>query len=436
MGVTRRIGWLTVAAALFAAGCDDAPTARSAPERSALVLPTAPSVGATPAVAPAHLAPPRVPHRVGEWARDPGLAPFFEAATERRMQLLVRVIPSREGTIEETHRFRVDAEYVYPASAIKTFASVAALRRVEGHEGTTATTPLARCLPDEDSGEITCRPWRDSSDIETGILTVRHAIRRMQLVSDNRAFRTLFDLVGHERLHRDLWSLGFSTLRLQHRMGEHAARSRHSPRMELWPPEGPRWSIPARESKLALSPPAVPGTSLGRYHLDQRGEVQKGPMSFAEKNAVGLEDLQGLMVALLRPDQAKALGYAKLGLSPASRADLLEAMTIDPGASRNPRYSRHRQSVLHHKPMMPGLLKHLQKRHLRYVNKSGRAYGFHVENAYLEDERTGRALFVTATVYANPNGIVNDDDYGYAQTTVPFYEALGDTLGRLLVAKD
>ncbi len=435
MGATRRIGWLAVALTL-SAGCDDAPTPRGAPERSPVAPPVASSIGAVPAVAPARLDPPRVPNRVGDWARDPRLAPFFEAASERRMQLLVRVIPSREAAIAETHRFRVDAEYVYPASSIKTFVSVAALRLVEGHEGTTATTPLARCLPDEDTGKIACQPWLDSSDIETGVLTVRHAIRRMQLVSDNRAFRTLFDLVGHERLHRDLWSLGFSTVRLQHRMGEHAARSRHSPRMELWPAEGSRWNIPARESTLALSPPAVPGTSLGRYHLDARGEVQKGPMSFAEKNAVGLEDLQGLMVTLLRPDQSKALGYAKLGVSEPSRADLLEAMTIDPGASRNPRYLRHRQSVLHHKPMLPGLLKHLHKRHLRYVNKSGRAYGFHVENAYLEDERSGRALFVTATIYANPNGIVNDDDYGYAQTTVPFYEALGDTLGRLLVAKD
>jgi len=351
------------------------------------------------------------------------------------VQLLVRVVPGRDAPISETHRFRVDAEYVYPASAIKTFAAVAALRMVEGHEGVDTTTPLARCLPDEDSGKVACRLWRDSSDIESGVLTVRHAIRRMQLVSDNRAFRTLFDLVGHERLHRDLWSLGFSTLRLQHRMGEHAVRSRHSPRVELWPLEGARWTIPARESKLALPPPAGRGTSLGRYHLDRRGEVQKGPMSFAEKNAVGLEDLQGLMVALLRPDQAKALGYAPLELSEASRTDLLEAMTIDPGASSNPRYLRHRQSVLHHKPMLPGLLKHLRKRHLRYVNKSGRAYGFHLENAYLEDERSGRALFVTAAIYANPNHIVNDDDYGYAQTTVPFYEALGDTLGRLLVTK-
>lgn len=438
----RRVGCTAiVAAATVGLGaCDRAPGLAGAPERSPTAAETsldAPdSATASSPVGPARYDRSRVPHRVGRWAREPALARYFAEAEEHRVQLLVRVVPSRGEDISETHRFRVDDEYVYPASAIKTFASVAALRLVESQAGVDARTPMARCLPDEETRIVRCRPWRDSSDIETGVLTVRHAIRRMQLVSDNRAFRTLYDLVGHERLHRHLWSLGFSTLRLQHRMGEHAIRSRHSPRVELWPVERQPFTIPARLSTLELAPLTVPGMALGRYHLDARGEVHEGPMSFAKKNAVGLEDLQALMVALIRPDQAGSLGVEDLGLSREDRADLLQAMTIDPGTSKNPRYLRHQQSVLHHKPLLPGLLKHLGKRHLRYVNKSGRAYGFHVENAYVEDQRSGRGLFVTATIYANPNGIVNDDDYGYARTTVPFYEALGGVLGALLIDED
>ena len=38
----------------------------------------------------------------------------------------------------------------------------------------------------------------------------------------------------------------------------------------------------------------------------------------------------------------------------------------------------------------------LAARQVRYVNKSGRAYGFHLENAYVEDRESGRAFFVTA----------------------------------------
>jgi hypothetical protein len=73
---------------------------------------------------------------------------------------------------------------------------------------------------------------------------------------------------------------------------------------------------------------------------------------------------------------------------------------------------------------------------IRYVGKSGRAYGFHLENAYVENRDTGRAFFVTATVYANPDGVLNDDDYAYDQLSRPLLASLGSALAReLLVAK-
>ena len=43
-------------------------------------------------------------------------------------------------------------------------------------------------------------------------------------------------------------------------------------------------------------------------------------------------------------------------------------------------------------------------------------------------------MFVTVTVYANPNGILNDDDYGYDETTKPLLSSLGEVLTRELLA--
>src|SRR5690606_41903794 len=69
---------------------------------------------------------------------------------------------------------------------------------------------------------------------------------------------------------------------------------------------------------------------------------------------------------------------------------------------------------------------------IRYVNKSGRAYGFHLENAYVEDRESGSAFFVTAVIYANPDGVLNDDDYAYEEMSQPFFTALGTGLARAL----
>jgi hypothetical protein len=67
---------------------------------------------------------------------------------------------------------------------------------------------------------------------------------------------------------------------------------------------------------------------------------------------------------------------------------------------------------------------------IRYINKAGKAFGFHVENAYIEDTASGRAYFVAATVYANKDGILDDDRYDYADVTEPFYAHLGELLAR------
>src|SRR5690606_26554658 len=85
-----------------------------------------------------------------------------------------------------------------------------------------------------------------------------------------------------------------------------------------------------------------------------------------------------------------------------------------------------------HKPMVNGLLEVLPAKRIRYVNKSGRAYGFHLENAYVEDRESGSAFFVTAVIYANPDGVLNDDDYAYEEMSQPFFTALGTGLARAL----
>jgi hypothetical protein len=46
---------------------------------------------------------------------------------------------------------------------------------------------------------------------------------------------------------------------------------------------------------------------------------------------------------------------------------------------------------------------------VRVLGKGGRALGFEIENSYAVDETTGRSFFVSAVIYANENGTLNDD---------------------------
>lgn len=351
-------------------------------------------------------------------------------AAEYRVQVLVTPIPAEPTTGPlVTHGWRVDAEYTFAASAIKTFASVAALRKLRRLAvDVDLDTPLAWCRGEPPR----CVIDGDPSNLEGGTITLGHEIRKMHLVSSNPAFNRLYDFVGHDEINEDAWALGFASLRFRHRMGQDWSLGRTAPAIQARTADGPLPLVPARTSALELEPTRLPGVEVGIAHVDHRGERHEGPRDFSRKNYVSTTDLHRLMLALMLPGRAD---LPDLRLAPDDRRFLLDAMTRDPLDSTNPHYPAERFPRGRYKLAQAGLERVLPAAELRYVNKPGRAYGFHVENAWIEHVPTGRAFVVTAVVYADGDGVVNDDRYRYDELSRPFFRDLGELLAReLLVA--
>lgn len=346
----------------------------------------------------------------------------FAASPERyRLQVLVGTVDetsSGEATVHQAG-YRVDAEYIYPASAIKTILSVASLSEAR-RRGGGMKTALGLC----DASR--CRAIRDRSNRGRGELTVGHAIRKIQLVSDNDAFGQLFDFVGQARLNESLWELGLSSVRLHHRMGRRPDELGDPPAIGLVL-DGER----GREHRaIPLPPTPAARLDVGRAHVDEHGRSWEAPMSFADKNYVSLRDLQRLNIGLVLPE---ARGAVDVGLADEDREELVRATTEHPNDSDNPRYPGPRFGVDAHKPLLVGVRRVMPEERVRHVGKAGRAYGFHLVNAYVEDRASGRGIFVTAAIYVNPNGVVNDNRYSYDGTTAPFMADLGERLARALL---
>lgn len=353
-----------------------------------------------------------------------------------RVQILVTVIAPTKGgppTVVE-HPYRVDAEYVYPASAIKTFAAVGALRRLaelreQGHR-VGLETPLVYC----DDGRKRCTIDSDESNVEGGTITVGHEIRKMQLVSNNVAFNRLYELVGHRELNETMWSLGFPSVRIQHRMygKQDPLVQRTTPRIELHPATGKTVVIPERVSDLEMPPVDFRELALGVAYIDdESGERVDEPLDFGPKNYVSIRDLHRLTLAIARPELP---GVPDLGLSRRHRAHLMASMTDNPGESANPAYPE-LDKPLKYKTMIGGMQQELPLERIRYVGKAGRAYGFHLDNAYVEDTKTKRAMVVTVVVYANANGVLNDNVYEYDGITRPLLKNLGRALARAVLVE-
>ena len=67
-------------------------------------------------------------------------------------------------------------------------------------------------------------------------------------------------------------------------------------------------------------------------------------------------------------------------------------------------------------PLPPGV---------RVFNNIGQAYGFLIDNAYVQDEAHDMEFLLSAVLYVNADGGLNDDKYEYDRIDFPFLRDLG-----------
>jgi len=342
------------------------------------------------------------------------------------------------GTVEEDpegnpvlvqHGFRLGAEYFYPASTVKLFAAVAALERLHelaeetgkpvGPETALVYHPL---FDDEELEDA------DPENLDGGKITLLQELRRIFLVSDNRSFNRLYELVGQDRLDASMRRAGLEGAWIVHRLSEFRSPedNRRFPAIDLVG-DGFRIELPERTSEPLPAPDLVPGLLAGKGYYDGDTLVEE-PFDFSAKNQIPLAELQRGLCMVVRPDVD--CGGSGFALTNADRSLILEAMREFPRESRNPVYDPAEHPDADVKPTLPGVRRVIGEANARVLDKSGEAYGFSIENAMILDESTGKSFFLAATLYTNADGILNDDAYEYDTIATPFLADLGEAAAR------
>ena len=354
---------------------------------------------------------------------------LLEQRAQYRLQVLVtQVHTAADGRVSITQSaLAPDAEYTYPASAIKLLGAIAAVQRLEELQQAKLPITLDTPLSFEPlfDGDVAYRS--DSSNADGAQVTLRHEVRKLFLVSDNPAYNRCVDYAGRAELHRMCTSAGLTSVRALHRLSvaRTEAQNRQTPQI-LWRNDKGEWQslLPARNDQGEYPPLRMNGWQVGTSWTRDNGDLVAQPMDFSTKNRVALSELQAALGMLVEPQLAKLLTTASSAgwaLTDTHRAFLVATASSDHGTESG-RY----------KFLLPGLLKHGARERWTYANKIGRAYGFSTENAWLADKQTGRTLLVTAVLYTNADGVLNDGKYEYAEIADPFFEELGDLLGEWL----
>lgn len=358
-----------------------------------------------------------------------GLSRVLRQPDTYRLQILYTRI-RRDGAGRphfRQYRYHVrPREYFYPASTVKLVAAALALQRLRdlapAHPGLSPDVPM---LTDSAfAGQTAVR--RDTS-AAAGRPTVGNYVRKALLVSDNDAFNRLYELVGPAELNRELARLGLRRSRLQHRLsvGDQEPGSRHTNPVRFFADTAAAQLLYAQPAGYYAGPwprPGLRGEAIGRAYLQGSQQVA-GPLDFSQKNAFPLPDQQRLLRAILFPETVPPA--RRLRLAPADYARLRAALSELPRESPHPRYDPAHFPDTYAKFLLGGAGLAPLPPGVRVFNKIGQAYGFLIDNAYVQDETHGIEFLLSAVLYVNADGVLNDDKYEYDSIGFPFLRDLG-----------
>lgn len=340
-----------------------------------------------------------------------------------RLQILFTEI-QRDGAgqaVLREHQYRADAEYLYPASTVKLAIAALALEYLQqlavygvSADAVMQTEPL---LP----GDMLVN--RDDS-AASGLPTVRHYVKKILLVSDNDAYNRLYELMGQQYINARLAALGFRDAQILHRLERplSAEDNRATNAVVFYDTTGRLlYRQPAR---VAPALPARPFTPVGNDYLKD-GLLQGKPLDFSQKNRWTLSHMHRLTQLIMLPETMPVA--ARLQLTAADLQFLQQQMALLPGDSQDPRYDPVQYWPTYVKFLLYGAAKDVAPDPRVHIhNKVGDAYGFLLDSAYVRDECSGAEFILSAAVYANQDGVLNDDQYDYDTVGLPLLKRLGE----------
>jgi hypothetical protein len=320
------------------------------------------------------------------------------------------------------HYFNVDSSrYFYPASTVKLPVALLALEKlhrlnIEGLDKHSSMITEAGY-----SGQSAVYNDPNTAD---GKPAIAQYIKKILLVSDNDAYNRLYEFLGSEYINKALHEKGFSSAQILHRLNIFLSEdeNRHTNPVKFF----------GTNDSLIYSKPLLfdeqdylkRDDKVGAGYINGGKQVDS-PMDFSFKNRFALKDLHHVMLSLVFPQAVSAA--QRFDITEDDRLFVLKYMSQYPSESINPSYdSSYHDSYV--KFILYGAEQDSLPKNPRVFNKPGDAYGQLTDVAYVADIQNGVEFFVSATIYCNADGILNDDKYDYKSIGLPFMKNLGQLL--------
>ena len=322
----------------------------------------------------------------------------------------------------KNHYLNVDpTQYFNPASMVKMPLAFLSLEKL--HEmkiaGVDKNTPMSF----DSSYEKQVAMSRDSSS-DCGFPSIAHFIKRAFLISENEPYNRMYQFLGQREINSRLKSKGYSSVRITRQfMGYTEEQNRHTNGIKFLDNKGGviHQQEPAYNTDNFQFPSPV---LIGKAHMNRNDTLVQAPFDFTRHNNISLEDMQQMLQAIVFPENVDQI--KRFNISNEDRIFLLQYLSQYPSETNYPKYD---EKIFHDSYVKFFFYDstHRMPAHIRVFNKVGWAYGFLTDVSYIQDTKNNIDYMLSATVYVNSDGIVNDSKYDEESVGFPFLRTIGQT---------
>ena len=357
------------------------------------------------------------PNNYASLLADPG---------QYRIQILYTQINRDKNNIPhfKEYSYRLNPnEYFYPASTVKFPLSVLALEKLNDLK-ITGLNKASTAIYDS----VTARQetiYNNPYAID-GRQTIEQAIKEVLVVSDNNAANRLYEFLGQEYIHSQLANKGYPEVYIRNRLelGRTPVENRQTQSVQFYDANNKLIYTQPAQNNLGKLP--YYNVLIGNGYLNGQDSLINAPLNFSEKNRISLSDLHHIMQSVIFPDQTAS--KQRFNLSNEDRKFLLQWMHTTPTESSYPTYDSSEYYPAYAKFIMLGSEKGPIPSNIKIFSKAGDAYGFLLDNTYIIDTDAKVEFMLSAVIYVNADGILNDNTYDYRTSGLPFMKNLGNTI--------
>ncbi|MCA8832086.1 serine hydrolase [Hymenobacter pini] len=360
---------------------------------------------------------------------SPALVPVVNRAEEYELQIIYTQI-NRDEQLRPTfipHTYRLNSrQYFNPASMVKLPTVALALEKLNKlhRPGLTRRSHMRtgvafRCQ--------TAAPFVSSPDSDQ-VNTVGNYTKRMLLVSDNQAYNRLYEFLGQRYLNQRLSDLGYTDARIVRRFAPcDTAANRHTNPIDFLDPVTGQlcYQQPAAFNNQPYTFPLGRVTKGRAYQAGQR--IIPQPYDFTTANNLPLQVVTEVLQAILFPEYIPE--SKRFQLTPNDYAFLRYYLHHTPHSSGYGPYKHSRYFDAYKKYLYYGRNPQIAAQSgLRIYNIVGMSHGYLADVAYFADSTRQTEFMLSAVVYVNKDGVINDGAYEYESIGLPFLAALGQTI--------